>query len=366
MKMSPQAGQKEHVTDSPLAEEISVQLEVSENSTSKTKTTKKLNNAIEKFNTEDFNGALELFLEVSDTDKRAISGAGLAYVKLEDYDRGINYLEKALTMGEDKFIVRKFLSFAYYMTNALEMSTLNAKAALNMQEEDDLRNFYKKIMREQRSQENFITEDALHFRVIYDGEVHVDIGRDILEILEDAYDDIGGKILHFPDMSITVILYSEKDFSKVTTLPEWVMGSYDGKIRLPIKDVQKQNSELLRKVLYHEYVHALIHTMTPEIPLWINEGLAEHLVPRGLEKTNQVLPLRDLEQDFPIGDSLMASIAYRESYSAVSYLVENNSIHAVRDFLLSLGLGKSLNEAFEYAFFITYDEFVSTWGKDVF
>jgi tetratricopeptide (TPR) repeat protein len=121
IKMSPQAGQEEYVTDSPLSEDISVKLEDSENATSKTKTTKMLNNAIEKFNKEDFNGALELFLEISDTDKRAISGAGLAYVKLEDYDRGINYLEKALSMGEDKFIVRKFISYAYYMTNDLEM-----------------------------------------------------------------------------------------------------------------------------------------------------------------------------------------------------------------------------------------------------
>jgi hypothetical protein len=209
-----------------------------------------------------------------------------------------------------------------------------------------------------------MTEEALHFKVVYDGNVHSDISRDILEILEDAYDDIGGKILHFPDISITVILYSEKNYSEVTSLPVWVMGSYDGKIRVPVKDIQKQQVELLRKVLYHEYVHAFIHTMTPKVPLWMNEGLAEHLVPRGLERTNQVIPLRDLEQDFPMGNKHKAKIAYRESFSAVSYLVETYSIHAVRDFLLSLGQGKPLNEAFEYAFFITYDEFVSTWGKD--
>jgi tetratricopeptide (TPR) repeat protein len=364
MKMSPQASQEEHVTDSPLSEEISEKLEVPDNATSKAKTTKMLNNAIKKFNKEDFNGALELFLEISDSDARALSGVGLAYVKLEDYDRGIDYLEKALSMGEDKFIVRKFISYAYYMTNDLEMSALHAKAALDMHEEDDLRNLYKKIVREQRSQENSMTEEALHFKVVYDGNVHSDISRDILEILEDAYDEICGQILHFPDITITVILYSEKDFAELTSLPVWVMGSYDGKIRVPVKDIQKQQVELLRKVLYHEYVHAFIHTMTPEIPLWINEGLAEHLVPRGLERTNQVIPLRDLEQEFPMGDAHKAKIAYRESFSAVSYLVENYSIHTVREFLLSLGQGKSLNEAFEYAFFITYDEFVSTWGKD--
>ena len=293
-----------------------------------------------------------------------MAGAGLAYVKLKDYENAIAHLEKALALGEDKFIVRKFLSYACYMKDDLQKSALHAEAALAMQEEAEFRIFYDKVVREKQNQKDFMNEEALYFKVIYDGYVHGGISRGILNILEDAYNDIGGEMLHYPDISITVILYSEKDFFDATMLPDWALGSYDGKIRLPVRDIQEQDEELLRKVLYHEYVHALVHTMTPEVPLWINEGLAEHLVPRGLKRTGQVIPLKDLEEGFPMNDRQKVSTAYRESFSAVSHLVENHSIYAVKELLLSLGSGKTLDEAFESAFFITYDEFVSTWGME--
>jgi tetratricopeptide (TPR) repeat protein len=355
---------EDNFLDSAFNGEIAVNFAATEDATSEAGTTQTLNNAIEKFNEENFNEALELFLEISDSNKRGMAGVGFSYVKLEDYENGVTHLEKAISVGEDNFMVRKFLSFAYYMINDLEMSVINAESALAIKEEPDFRKFYRKVMRAKQSQENFVNEEALHFKVIYNGYVHSDISRSILDILEEAYDDIGGRIMYFPDASITVILYSEKDFSEVTMLPAWVMGSYDGKIKLPIKDIQKQNEEYLRTVLSHEYVHALIHSITPEIPVWINEGLAEYLAPRGLERVNQVIPLKHLEKNFPLDDKNMASIAYRESFSAVSHLVEQYGIHMVRDLLLSLGQGKPLNEAFEYAFFITYDEFVSKWGKE--
>jgi tetratricopeptide (TPR) repeat protein len=360
-KETSSARQEEISSGFPFIGEIDIKLEITDSATSKDNSTEILNNAIAKFNAEGYSEALELFLEISDMDKRGTAGAGLAYVKLNDYESAVTHLEKALALGEDKFIVRKFLSFAYYMKNNLEKSTLNAKAALAIQEEAELRNFFNKVVREKEKQANFMNEEALHFKVIYDGYVHGGISRGILNILEEAYNDIGGEMLHFPDVSITVILYSEKDFFDVTMRPAWVMGSYDGKIRLPVKDIQKQNESLLRKVLYHEYVHALVHTMTPEVPLWINEGLAEYLVPRGLDRIGQVIPLTDLEKDFPMNDRKKVATAYRESFSAVSYLVEKNSIYAVKELLLSLGQGKVLNQAFESAFFISYDEFVSKW-----
>jgi hypothetical protein len=58
------------------------------------------------------------------------------------------------------------------------------------------------------------------------------------------------------------------------------------------------------------------------------------------------------------------TIAYMESYSAVSELVERYGLARFKEMLFALGEGKDLNGAFSSAFFITYDDFVSTWGKE--
>jgi tetratricopeptide (TPR) repeat protein len=318
---------------------------------------------IEAFNAGDYRAALGHFIEASDSDQRGITGAGLTYYKLGDYRRAIEYLERSLSKGGDEFLSRKFLAFSYYNAEELEKSISSADKALSIKSDPELEGLREKLGRELRTQASRVEEQTLHFKVVFDGYAHSGVSRTVLGILEDAYRFIGQKMDYFPMEPVTVVLYTEKDFFDITELPAWAAGAYDGKIRLPVKGLEKQRSESLRHVLFHEYVHAMVHSITAEAPLWLNEGLAEYLAPRGLEKTGQAIPLRSLEDAFPMGDHRLTALAYMESYSAVSYLAGKHGLYSIKKLLLALSKGRDLDSAFREAFYVTYEEFVSTWGK---
>lgn len=316
--------------------------------------------AVRSFNKGDYGNALDLFKKLSVDDKTALLGVGLSYFKLGDYESAIAPLEGALQYGGDEFLARKFLAFAYYRRDDLQRSTQHAERGLALKEDRELRDLHEKLKAERAAQRDYVGEDTRHFKVLFDGYEHGGLSRKVIEILTDAYRSIGREMDYFPEEPVTVILYSEKDFYDITHTHRWAAGVYDGKIRIPVRGAEGQE-EALRRVLYHEYTHALVHSITPDCPLWINEGLADYFS-GGLERTGQVIPLRSLEKSFP-GSGPEAAMAYRVSYSAVAHLIERYGVYSMKDFLVSLSRGEALEQAFSSAFFLTYNEFVSGWGR---
>ena len=319
--------------------------------------------AVKSFNSGDYEGAIELLNGISDRDGQALLIIGLSYYKLGDYDNAISFLEEAAEKDGNEFPARKFLAFAYYRQDDLDRSLSNAEAGLSLKEDPALRRLYDRVRKEMERQEDYVKEETLHFKVLFNGYEHGRLSREILGMLEDAYRSIGREMNYFPSAQITVILYTKKNFSDITQVPDWSGGIYDGKIRIPVKGLQG-NERALRRVLFHEYTHAMIHSITRECPQWINEGLADYFSGGYTETVGQVIPLRSLEGSFLGFDRKIVGIAYRESYSAVSFLVERYGLYRMKEFLVSLSEGKDLDQAFSSTFPMTYDEFVSTWGRE--
>lgn len=317
--------------------------------------------AVESFNRGDYRGAVELFTELSKKEPRAFIELGLSYYSLGNYEKALDSLEEGLRYGEE-FIARKLLAFIYYKKNDIDKSLYNAEKGLSRQDDSELSALYKKLSKEKMAQGNFIKEGTLHFSLFYDGYEHRELGRKVLNILEDAYSTIGRAMNYFPSESVTVILYAEKNFYDITMKPEWTGGLYDGKIRVPIKGAEGKE-EMLRKVLFHEYTHALVRSITARCPLWINEGLAEYFSGGHASRIGQVLPLRSLEKSFSGLQKDKVIVAYRESYSAVAYLIDRYGLFRVKELLFSFSEGKDINQAFKDVFYISYDEFISEWGK---
>ncbi len=319
--------------------------------------------AVKTFNSGDYEGAIELLKGLSDRDGQALLTIGLSYYKLGDYGNAISFLEEAAEKDGNDFLARKFLAFAYYRQDDLDRSLSNAEAGLSIKEDPALKVLYDKVKKEIDRQEDYVKEETLHFKVLFNGYEHGRLSREILGMLEDAYRSIGREMNYFPSAQITVILYTKKNFSDITQVPDWSGGIYDGKIRIPVKGLQG-NERALRRVLFHEYTHAMIHSITRECPQWINEGLADYFSGGYTETVGQVIPLRSLEGSFLGFDRKIVGIAYRESYSAVSFLVERYGLYRMKEFLVSLSEGRDLDQAFSSAFPMTYDEFVSTWGRE--
>ncbi|MFQ5670617.1 MAG: DUF1570 domain-containing protein [Acidobacteriota bacterium] len=131
--------------------------------------------------------------------------------------------------------------------------------------------------------------------------------------------------------------------------------------------------------VYHEYVHYIIHNNFIGVPLWLDEGLAEYYSTFRSNKKiaeigrpvadhvhwlihHRLIPLPvlfSITRDSPQyhGDS-KSGIFYAESWALVHYLLRGNPVRTPQTvhFLELLDRGSPVDEAFQAAFGVTYQE----------
>jgi tetratricopeptide (TPR) repeat protein len=319
--------------------------------------------AIELFNNKNYEGALKFFRRVEDPDREVLVGTGVCYFKLGDCRSAVSSMKRVLEQDQNDFAALKVLAFAYYDLDNIEESFGNARKGLSLHEDAELRALYERLVREMTARRGYTEESSSHFRILFDGYEHGGVEREILGLLEDAYRTIGQGLDYFPSEPATVILYADRDFYDTTQAPQWSRGIYDGKIRVPVKGIRLQRP-VMRKVLFHEYTHVLVHAIAPSCPLWINEGLAEYFSARYPGKIGQVIPLRNIERSFAGLRGRNVTLAYWESYSAVSSLIEKYGLYRMKAVLKAFGTGKGADAAFEDALGVTYSQFIEGWGKE--
>lgn len=318
--------------------------------------------AISLFNKKDYKGALGLLGKIEKPDTEVLLGSGICYFKGGDYQRSVSLLKRVLDRDPDNFTALKMIAFAYYRLDNIDESFDDAGKGLAVRNDAQLRALYERLARERRTRRGYTEEDSSHFRILFDGYEQGSVDRKILDILEDAYRTIGQDLDYFPPKTVTVILYTDRDFYDTTQAPHWSGGLYDGKIRIPIKGMNIREP-VVRKVLFHEYTHVIVRYLAHSCPLWINEGLAEYFSARYPHMTGQVIPLQDMAKSFSWLSGRNVNIAYRESYSAVSSLIDRYGLYRMKEVLQGFGAGKGADRAFEDALGITYNQFIAGWGR---
>ncbi len=310
--------------------------------------------------------AAPLFRQLAPTRPEALLGLGLSLYRLKEYQDAAKALEAYAEVGkgEEKFLACQTLFSIYYETDHLNKALRYAEEALLVKDDPNLKALYQRALADRRARGNAIREESAHFTVIFDGYAQGRVSRTVLSILEDAYSEIGGEFRKYPSGPVIVLLYSKRDFDEILQAPEWAGGSYDGRIRIPVRGIDLTREGLLRRVLFHEYTHALVHSMIGDasLPVWINEGLAEYFSERNSPVTGHVVPLKMLEGPF-VNLGMPPEAAYAESYSAVKYLIDRYGLYRMQEFLENIGGGEGLNEAFNDAYSMDYNQFVASWGK---
>jgi hypothetical protein len=134
-----------------------------------------------------------------------------------------------------------------------------------------------------KSEAGMWTDESEHFQVSYDGERSDLLGgsSSITMELEGAYQQFGEYFGFYPvengRAKIRVILYKKDGFHQATGIGHWAGGLYDGAIRVPVEDLNREKQSLVR-VLRHELAHAFVHESGGrDVPGWLNEGLAQRL-----------------------------------------------------------------------------------------
>lgn len=314
------------------------------------------------FNRKDYEGALNVFRQVDKPDNQVLLGIGLCYFRLGNYESSVSFLNEVLDKDKRNFVALKISAFDFYRLDDIEDGLASARRGLSLRNDAELQALYGKLGRERKTLQGYAEESSSHFRILFDGYKEGGIDREILDTLEDAYRTIGQDLDCFPAEPVTVILYTKRNFYDITQAPHWSGGEYDGKIRIPVRGIDL-NRSLMKKVLFHEYTHVVVHYLAHSCPLWLNEGLAEYFSTRYPGRIGQVIPLRDLERSLAGLSDKEVALAYWESYSAVSALIDKYGLYSVETMLEAFGRGESADEAFRDGFGVTYSQFVSGWGK---
>lgn len=210
---------------------------------------------------------------------------------------------------------------------------------------------------------------AAHFSIKYDGAQNVALGRLVAHTLEAAYNDVGRLLGRYPPGEVAVVIYPGRTFSATTGAHGWVAGLYDGKIRVPAQGLSDAPAGEVRRVLTHEYAHALLRAVGgPRVPAWLHEGFAQVAEGRARSDARRALrrgavpALGALAQSFAgEGDPARAMLLYAAACDLVHDLLGRGGAPLLADLLDRLGRGEELGAATRAIYGLGLDELDAAW-----
>ncbi len=321
-------------------------------------------------------GSFEQALRYDDSSAPAHLGLGVIYFHLRDDKYAERELTRAAELSPRDATAYQFLGELFYRKDDLDTAVSYWEKAVELNPDAaDIRARLERIRKEHRTEKDFNRDVTSHFLIKYEGREKIEAGKIILRILEEAYGVVGRGLSYYPDRELQVILYSGRQFQEVTDAPGWSGGIYDGKIRIPIGGIE-QETPGLRRLLYHEYTHAVVRSITARCPTWLNEGLAQYFEgdeldgrkKEALKRIGQAgkLPsLVELEGSFMGLGTTQAQYAYLFSLSSVRYMVDSFGMYRVKTVLEELGKGADTGKAVSSGIMISYEEFERGWKRSL-
>lgn len=304
-----------------------------------------------------------------------------AYVETKDAALTREFLEETIRLAPNDPIAHLALADLLYEKDDLAGALLHLEHGRQLTPPGSPRRPYldlvaARVSRAEKAEQKFSARESSHFLVKFNGSEDYDTWTKVLDILEEAYREIGQKFSYFPARPITVVLHTKETFQGATGSPAWADGLYDpllGRIQIPTQGALTDQTWLAR-VLRHEFVHALLHQRAEHarIPQWLNEGLAMQLagdpwpdLDRVIQGEVKLIPLNRLEGGWIGFPATLATMAYLEGNSATAYLIERYGMGKVQDLIESLAGHQPIAIAIKDRLFISYEEFQRRWADHV-
>lgn len=202
--------------------------------------------------------------------------------------------------------------------------------------------------------------DSARFQIRYAPGFNPEEAARILAYVEARYGELSAS-LGIQPRPLTLIIYPDGAFNRVTGGHETVLGLYDGRIRIGEKEI---GGPLEGVILSHELAHAFLqHAYGNQLPVWIQEGFAQAWEPPRAfsedEKAQEAalrdgtgwVPLKWLDRRFlqPSSEEDVSK-AYLQARQAVAALIERSGGQEFKAFLERLSRGEELKPAFEKSF----------------
>jgi tetratricopeptide (TPR) repeat protein len=266
------------------------------------------------------------------------------------YAEAATQAEHAVQLDPKSASALSLLGFAYYNSGRLEDTIGAWQHSLELQSNEVIRQYLARAQREAKAEDHFNERNSTHFVLHYEGRKPASaLTGDLLRTLDRQYGELARDLGFSPEAPIAVILYTEQQFFDVTQAPSWAGALYDGKLRIPVRDVSEVSPQMER-ILRHELTHSFVHAAAGRCPAWLNEGLAQMEEPRSsapfasllgdLFRSGKAAPLHVLEGSFVRFNSAQARLAYAESLAATEYLRSNYGMSGIRRMLDQLREGE--------------------------
>ena len=321
-------------------------------------------------------------VEVDPSDARhadaiAANNRAVQHLREERLDDAIAELEPAHAAHPEHDVIRTNLAEAHARRATFEhdraggdreaaLADLERAAELDP-ERADLASLLERWRKEADVEKEFTDYTSMHFELTFDGQ-RVEIlhgSQEAIDVLEDAYADYRMFLDHDPVRErggrLRVTLYEPEQFRELTGLGHWAGGAFDGTVRVPIEDFDR-DAERWSRTLRHELFHAFLSSYAGRnVPGWLNEGLAQwHEVRgaalrQGLARAEERLgdaelfTLAELEGGLAaLGDSETIGRAYAQSLLFTDYLLENYGEFVMMRTLGGVAEGQTAAQAFEH------------------
>ena len=302
-----------------------------------------------------------------------------AYWELRDPAMTQDFLKKLVALAPNEPFPHLALADLFQERDQLgeaarHLDQATARAGKDPAVQSYLRTVTAKVRGTEKSEARLTRRDSTHFTVKFDGEADQATWVAVLEILEEAYREIGQKFGHFPSKTIVVVLHAKSTFQSATGSPAWADGLFDpvlGRIQVPAQNALANRASLTR-VLRHEFVHALLYDQLgpagSAVPTWLNEGLAMEFsgdrwpdLDQMMKQEFTLIPLPALEGAWGGLSTEAATVAYLEANSAVHYLIDRFGMHRVQELLAHLKARQTLSAVMQSQLSLSYEQFQSRW-----
>lgn len=286
-------------------------------------------------------------------DSDLIIKAATAYQKIENSFAAIDLLQDYIEANPEDSKVSYVLAKLLYLNGNLTDSRLHIAKSLELNPSDQQSlAFLWKLDKEASIEQATNNFSGKHFELVCPDSFSESWAEELLDELENAYEEVGRKLNFFPEQKAMVVLLQTKDFKMVHDLPDWAGGVYDGKIKLPVPN--KILPKALRGAILHEYTHHVVYLASSgNCPIWLNEGLAQ-IFEKGSDNTSlpsiyeneKTMNLYSIDAGFRKNPNRSdAANLYKLSYNATCRFVEEYSWNSIADILQLLALGRSFDEA---------------------
>lgn len=313
---------------------------------------------------------LELAIAIDPENPLPLVQLGSYYLRLDLVGDAVFRLEEAIELAPEGVDAHELLGDAYYKDNDTPSALVQWEWVLKVRpDRRGVRQKIEKASREFSVESEFRPTGSRHFALSYEPDIPWRPLRRVLTHLERAYSEVGRKFGRvYPPGPVQVIVYDAEGFANATLAGVHVGALYDGKIRIPLTDVNGRvlDEAVMKHRLCHEYTHVVVRFLGgSKVPWWLNEGLAEafstELGPAQmglLEKAyagNALFSLGNLEGnqlDRLPPDALR--LAYAQSQATVAYLYSKFAQQRITAMIAEIAEGVETQEALRHQYGRTY------------